>query len=382
MQYGAADSAASQAWRRCVAWGWRARLAAEVLRAGLLAGLGLTPLGARFIHVVAPDGNVWQAAAAWLVILAALAATRWPMLWWLRQARRVNPDMIRPSGKPAERLVQATVLAGLVLIGVLMLVGLYIDLHGHPVEALAIIVACIVALRVLVRIRLRINRKLPASDRLAAVLATLPGEPGPAGQPAVWIAEGWIRQAANIGVLPRKRPLIVVAPPIAAALTDRQLRALLAHEVAHVLHGDQILMRVRGAVMGLCVVALALALDYVPALRRLAGLDGWMTVESVPFLLAFGYLAFRVLYTVNLVFARAAERKADRAMVKLTGDAEACLEAMTALFTMTGTPESEPPLRRLLWATHPSAGERLRFFRRAADLSGAPLVAQAGDGPA
>jgi Zn-dependent protease with chaperone function len=360
---------------------WRIRLAVEVLRAGLLAGLGLTPLGARFIHVVAPDGNIWKAAAAWLVILVALAATRLPTVWWLQQARRVNPDMMRPSGKPAERLIQATVLAGLVLISVLMLVGLYIDFHGNPVEALAIIVACIGAVRVLVRTRLRINRKLPSSDRLTAVLATLPGEPGPAGQPAVEIAEGWIRQAANIVVLPRKRPLIVVAPPVAAALTDRQLRAVLAHEVAHVLHGDQIRVRVRGAVMGMCAMAIVIALDYIPALRSLAGLHGRMTVESVPFLLAFGYLAFRVLYAVSLVFARAAERQADRGMVKLTGDADACIEAMTALFTMTGAPESAPPLRRLLFATHPSAGERLRFLRRAAGLSGAPLVAQAGDGP-
>lgn len=361
--------------------GRRVRLAVEVLRAGLLAGLGLTPLGARFIHVVAPDGNIWKAAAAWLVILVALAATRSPTVWWVQRARRVNRDVMRPSETPAERLARAAVLVGLVLIGVLTLVGLYIDVHGNPFEALAIIVVCIVALRVLAGTRLRIRRKLPSSDRLAAVLATLPGEPGPAGQPAIGMAEGWIRQVATVVVLPRKRPLIVVAPPIAAALTDRQLRAVLAHEVAHVLHGDQTRVRVRGAVMGICVITIAVALDSIPALRGLAGLHGWLTVESVPFLMVFGFLAFRVLYAVNLVFARAAEREADRGMVKLTGDAEACIEAMTALFTMTGAPESVPPLQRLLFATHPSAGERLRFLRRAASLSSPSLVAQAGEGP-
>lgn len=364
-----------------MALSWRIRLAVEFLRVGLLAGLGLTPLGARFIHALAPDGSVWKAAAAWLVILVALAATRLPAVWWLRRARRVNPDMIQQAGKPAERLAQAAVLAGLILIGELLLAGLYVDLRGNPLEALAIIAGAIGVLQVLVRARLRISGKLPPSDRLAAVLATLPGEPGPAGQPAVTVAEGWIRQAATIGFRPRKRPLIVVAPPIAAALTDRQLRALLAHEVAHVLHGDQKRVKVRIIVIAACVTVAVQALDYIPALRNLAGLHGLLTVESIPFLLACGYLAFRVLYAVNLVFARAAEREADREMVKLTADAEACSDAMTALFTMMGAPESAPSLQRLLFATHPSAGERLRFLRRAAALSATPLVAQAGDGP-
>jgi hypothetical protein len=54
------------------------RLVIEVLQAGVLAGLGLTPLGARFIHGVAPDGSVWKAAAAWLVIAVPLAAAQAP----------------------------------------------------------------------------------------------------------------------------------------------------------------------------------------------------------------------------------------------------------------------------------------------------------------
>jgi Zn-dependent protease with chaperone function len=150
--------------------------------------------------------------------------------------------------------------------------------------------------------------------------------------------------------------------------------------VAHVLHGDLIRARVRGAVTGMCVVAAALAAEYVPALRGLAGLHGPMTVGSAPFLLACGYLAFRILYAAELVFARAAEREADHEMVKLTGDARACLEAMAALVTITGAPGTTSGPQRLVFATHPPADQRLRFLRRAADLSGAPL-AQAGGKP-
>jgi Zn-dependent protease with chaperone function len=86
----------------------------------------------------------------------------------------------------------------------------------------------------------------------------------------------------------RKRPLILVAPPIAAAFTDRQLRALLAHEVAYVLNGDPRRIRMRTAVIGACAVLAAQALAYIPALRGLAGLNDPTTVESIPFLLFWG----------------------------------------------------------------------------------------------
>ena len=318
-------------WPRCVTLRGRVRLVVEVLQAGVLAGLGLTPLGARFIHGVAPDGSVWKAAAAWLVVVVALAAAHLPMAWWLRRARRVNPAVMRPAGRPAERLARAAVLVGLILVVVLMLACLFLD---NPGEVLALVVVYLAAAQVLVRVRLRMTVLPPSSERLTAVLATLPGEPDPAGQPAVTIAEGWPRQAATAGVLPRKPPVIVVAPPVAAALTDRQLRAVLAHELGHVRHGDLRRLRVRLAVVIMCAIVAALVLDRIPALRGLAGLHAPMTVESVPFLLACGYLTFRILYAVHLVAARAMEREADREMVKLTGDADGCIEAMTAVFAI------------------------------------------------
>jgi Zn-dependent protease with chaperone function len=131
----------------------------------------------------------------------------------------------------------------------------------------------------------------------------------------------------------------------------------------------------------MCATAAALVLDRIPALRGLAGLHAPMTVESVPFLLACGYLTFRILYPVHLVAARAMEREADREMVKLTADPDGCIEAMTAIFTILGAPVSTSLPQRLLFATHPSAGERLSFFRRTADLSAAPLAAQAAESP-
>jgi hypothetical protein len=93
----------------------------------------------------------------------------------------------------------------------------------------------------------------------------------------------------------------------------------------------------------MCATAAALVLDRIPALRGLAGLHAPMTVESVPFLLACGYLTFRILYPVHLVAARAMEREADREMVKLTADPDGCIEAMTAIFTILGAPRLHVP---------------------------------------
>src|ERR1700727_2698464 len=64
---------------------WRGGTVADFLQLILVVALGLTPLGARFVHVVAPKGDTWHDAAAWLLILAAVAAvTRLPVLWWQR----------------------------------------------------------------------------------------------------------------------------------------------------------------------------------------------------------------------------------------------------------------------------------------------------------
>jgi hypothetical protein len=76
------------------------RLVIEVLQAGVLAGLGLTPLGARFIHGVAPDGSVWKAAAAWLVIAVPLAAAQAPRhrRRAARRGRAHRPPAARGAG--------------------------------------------------------------------------------------------------------------------------------------------------------------------------------------------------------------------------------------------------------------------------------------------
>jgi len=336
---------------------WRVRTVANVLQLILVVALGLTPLGARFVHLVAPRGDLWHDAAAWLLILAAVAAVvRLPVLWWHRQARRTRPELFRPRGGPGRRIARAAWGAVGLLNLVLWVFALLLDIRRESggYQGLFYAVAVITWLRVLMR--LIAIRRLPRSDQLTAAVSSLPGGS------SIPVVTGWLGAVANAGVFGLRRPRILIAPPIAAALTDRELRAVLAHEVAHVLNGDALRRVLRRLLLILCVLTALAALYGIPALRSLAGLRGRLSAQAGPFLLAVGYLVFRVLYAVELRATRAEERAADRGMISLTGDPDTCADALGRLSSWLGAPAAWTLPQRLLFATHPATSERLRLL--------------------
>jgi Zn-dependent protease with chaperone function len=335
---------------------WRDRAVADVLQLVLVVALGLTPLGARFVHLVAPKGDTWHGAAAWLIILAAVTAVaRLPMLWWRRRMRRTRPELFRPGGGPGQRLARAAMVAARLLYFVLWILAVVLEVRGERNAYLSLALWVTVGLLVLIwEIRLR---RLPRSERLSRLASSLPGGP------RALVVSGWPVAMANASTASVWRPVIWVAPPIAAALTDRELRPVLAHEVAHVRHRDARRRGLRRLLMGLCMLAAMVALYGIPALRSLAGLRGRLSVEAGPFLLAVGYLVFRVLYVMELRADRAEERAADREMVALTGDPDACADGLARLSSLLWVPEAWTLPQRLLFATHPATSERLRLLR-------------------
>ncbi len=191
-----------------------------------------------------------------------------------------------------------------------------------------------------------------------AALGSLPGQSGR----KVAVAVGWRTAVVNAGAMASlKGAGIVVAPPLLDVLTDRQLRAMLAHELAHLRHGDTWWRLLRLLLRLLASAAAAVALYAIPALRSLAGLHtAALTGQSLPFLLAVGYLVTKVLRVAELHGRRAEELAADRQAVQLTGDPQACREAVAVIGSVTRTPESWSLPQLLLTATHPAMGERLR----------------------
>jgi Zn-dependent protease with chaperone function len=374
-------SAADGAWARPVTdplgldqRGWRIRTVADVLVLVLVLALGLTPLGARFVHLVAPRGDTWHDVAAWLFILAGVTAVAWlPRLWWSRQMRRARPELFRPLGGPRQRLARAAMVAARLLNRVLWAVATVLAIRGgsgaYPGVSLAVVVTAWLP------VLMRKGRMAGArrSDRLSDMVSSLPGGP------RIPVVSGWPGAVANVKVAGLRRPVIVVAPPIEAMLTDGELRAVLAHEVAHVQHGDLRRRILRRLLIGLCVLAAMVALYGIPPLRSLAGLRGALSVQAGPFLLALWYLVFRVLYAMELRATRAEERAADQGMIALTADPDACAEGVGKLSSLLGVPDAWTLTQRLLIATHPATGERLRLLRDTAPVADRqPRAATAG----
>jgi Zn-dependent protease with chaperone function len=344
--------------------GWRIRTVANVLQLALVVALGLTPLGARFVHLVAPKGDTWHDAAAWLLILGAVAAVAGlPVLWWQRKMRRTAPELFRPRGGPELRLARAAMVAAGLLNLVLWVFLLVLDIRRDTGADAGLLLALAVSTWLLVLSRRMRIRRLAPSDRLSDMVSSLPGAP------RIPVVSGWLGAVANVRVIGRRRPVIVIDPPIAAALTDRELRAALAHEVAHVRHGDARRRVLRRLLVRFCALAAAAALYGIPALRSLAGLRGGLSVQAGPFLLAIWYLVFRVLHAMELRATRAEEIAADRDMVSLTGDPEACADGLGKLSSLLGTPDAWTLPQRLLFATHPATSERLRLLRDPAPVA-------------
>lgn len=343
--------------------GWRASAAALLLRTVLLAVLGFTPLGARLVRLLAPGGGAGQVALACLVILAAAAATGLPRVRYQRKARWASPELIRPAAKGWRSAVAWLILA------VCVYVILYAALWAAVQSPFAYTAAEFwggMTLSFLWSSLLVPSRflKLPRPDRLAAVLDSLPVRP-----PRTVAALGWpvlTANAAAVGCLSRQSDqVIVVAPPLAERLSDPQLRAIMAHEAAHLLHRDRLWRGARQYLMVLSAGAAAIALNGVPALRDIAGASLPPEESSLPFLLAVAYLVYRVLFAVSLVATRAEERMADRRMLTAV-DPQDCVEAFALMHAMLGIPSAWTRAQKLLTAAHPACDERLQAMRPAA----------------
>lgn len=357
--------------------GWRFRIVAELYRAALLVVLGLTPLGARFVHLLAPAGTHWRVAAAMLIILmAAGVVPRLLAMWWLRLARAACPALIRPrvpGRKRLRRLLSAGCLVAVILADVAVNPNLF---SGGllVVMLLAFFVAGVLQAAVIVR---RLG-SLPKPERLATALDGLPRG---RHDMTVTVGAAWRTPLANaVATSSFTRGAIVIAPPLLDALTDAQLRAVVAHELRHVRNRDTLWRLLRVLLMLLVSAATALALYAIPALRRLAGVHvSYLTGQALPLLLAVAYLAWKVLRVAELRARRAEEAAADRSAVELTDDPRAVSEAMAVLGSMLGTPESLTLPRRLLTATHPATGERLRLVSALSSGDASPGQAP-GDG--
>jgi heat shock protein HtpX len=346
---------------------WRATWVTEIIRASLLVIIGLTPAGVAFMQLLAPSGDWLPVAAALMIMAAVLAAAGLPGRPWCRQARSLIPGLYPRGADGRERLrVAAVTWLQYALAMMVIAYGLQAGPAGFAVMA---IVA--VPLAALAGLRQPRFRRLPPSPQLTAVMETLTFPPRKRSPVAV---VGWRAKDAPANALAvdgmMAHPMIVVAPPLLELLDGRQLRGVVAHELAHVLHHDAWLRLARVILVSEASLATAIALGACDPAQDLIGLPGRLGAQTVPFLVAVWYLTSRVLMFVNLRAARAEERAADARTLRLTGDPAGCADGIGQLAAMLGNPERWTFGQRLLLATHPTPAARLQ---RLADLAFAGL---------
>jgi heat shock protein HtpX len=349
---------------------WRATWVTEVIRISLLVVIGLTPAGTAFMHLLAPSGNWLLVAVALMIMAVLLTAAGVAGRPWRRQARSLIPGLY-PRGVGGRRRLRVVFVTWLQYALALMLIA-YCMRAGPDVFAVLVIVT--VPLCTLVSLRQPRLRRLPPSPQLTAMMETLEFPPRKRTPVAVvgWRTRDALANALAVdGMMPH--PMIVVAPPLMELLDGRQLRGVLAHELAHVLHHDTWRRITRLILVSEAALATAIALGAFDPAQDAIGLPARLGAQTAPFLLAVWYLTSRALMFVNLRAARAEERAADARTVLLTGDPAGCADGISQLAAMLGAPEHWTLGQRLLLATHPPPSTRLQRLADRA-LAGLPRV--------
>ncbi|MCY3622363.1 MAG: M48 family metalloprotease [Gammaproteobacteria bacterium] len=164
------------------------------------------------------------------------------------------------------------------------------------------------------------------------------------------VQEGNLANAFTIGGL--FRHLIVIGGGLIDGMTTSQIKAVVAHEIAHVIRRDVLRLLLPMAVASgtcwlFCVWHYAnplFAANTVPGILAGCAIAG---LSAVTFMIA-----------VPSYFMRRMEYRADLLAVELIGDGEALVDALRALAAL-----NEEPIRQGYWS-HPSTHNRIRAIQR------------------
>jgi STE24 endopeptidase len=150
---------------------------------------------------------------------------------------------------------------------------------------------------------------------------------------------------------------ILVSDTMLAEYSDEEIEVVLAHELAHHVHGD--------IWKGIVFESALILAGFYLASRALAGLAPWVGLTSVsdiaglPLLvLAAGGVSF-VMVPVAHAMSRAFERSADRFALTLTKNPAAFISAMKRLAAQNLAEEQPSKLVQWLFYSHPPVRERI-----------------------
>ena len=165
--------------------------------------------------------------------------------------------------------------------------------------------------------------------------------------------------AALVGVGPTRR--ILVSDTLLADYSDAEIEVVLAHELAHHVHGDIRTALVADA--GLTALGLALGAAALVLLGPRMGITGSADVAGLPVLLLAGGAVVLVATPALNALSRAHERRADRYALDLTGNPEAFVAAMRRLGAQNLADERPSRLSEWFFHTHPPLPQRIDLAR-------------------
>ena len=209
----------------------------------------------------------------------------------------------------------------------------------------------------------------PASaPQLVALVAQLSRQAGLERAPALFLIPTQVLQAMAAGS--RESPSLAVTSGLLLTLSSRELAAVLAHEIAHIRHGDMFVMGLAagaGAMTrAMSTAGMFLLIAYFPIL--------WSTDATLsPAAIALLVAAPMVSDLLQLSLSRRRELLADAGAVELTGDPVALARALRRIEELQGDDWERFAARGGYWLrwfrTHPTTAERIE---RLAEVIAAP----------
>jgi STE24 endopeptidase len=161
--------------------------------------------------------------------------------------------------------------------------------------------------------------------------------------------------AALTGIGPTRR--ILISDTMLAAYSDEEIETVLAHELAHHVHGDiwKGLIFETGLILGGFYAAARLLNASIGPL----GLRGTADVAGLPVLLLSAGAVSLVMLPAAHAMSRRYERQADRFALDLTRNPSAFISAMRRLAAQNLAEEHPSKVIQWLFYSHPPIGERI-----------------------
>jgi STE24 endopeptidase len=166
--------------------------------------------------------------------------------------------------------------------------------------------------------------------------------------------------AALIGFGRTRR--VLLSDSLLASCADDEIEVVVAHELAHHVHGD--LWKHALGRLGLLALAFFLAQQMLTAFGPSLAMRGPADPAAWPLLILIAGLVFVLSSPLTLAWSRRDERRADRYALTLTGNADALLSVLRRLAALNLAEERPSRVAEVFFASHPSFPERVEAIRR------------------